>query len=107
MFWGFDQLDSALLHINIIQKMRNGYWSYKTRWNHPVDDFWEILQDGNPSLFRLPVGDPDAGCVDVTDFKREEDRQNKAFPASCGTWRSEQVQDFMDFMELSTTSAGF
>lgn len=72
-----------------------------------MNDFWEILPNTNPSLFRLPVCDSNAGYVDVTDFKRDADRQNKAFPASCGTWRSEQVQDFMDFTGLSNTKRGF
>lgn len=107
LLWGFDHLEKEPLHISIAQEMRNACESFKTAGNHPVNDFWEVLPDGNPSLFRLPVCDSDAGYVDVVDFKRTEDGQNKAFPASCGTWRSDEVQDFMEFTGLSNTSKAF
>jgi len=42
-----------------------------------VNDYWEVLPDGNLSLLRLPVRDSDAGYVDVTDFKREGEKQNR------------------------------
>jgi hypothetical protein len=104
LFCGFNQFGKLPLRIDITH---NAYESYKIAGSHPVNDYWEVLPDGNPSLFRLPVCDSDASCADVTDFKREDKRQNKAFPVSSGTWRPEGVLDFTDFITLSNTTTLF
>jgi hypothetical protein len=107
MFWGFDRIDKEPLNIDITQEMRDAYEAFRVFGNHVGNDYWDVKPDGNPSHFRLPVCDSDAGYVDVTDFKRGDEKQNKAFPASCGTWRSDEVQDFMDFTGLGIESQPF
>lgn len=101
-FYGLNQIDKEPFNMDLKAEMLNAYESFKNYGNRAGSNYWDILPNGNPSLFRLPVCDSDAGYVDITDIYQHGPHtdQKRSFPPSCGNWRSNETKDFMDFIGL-------
>ncbi|KFX87307.1 hypothetical protein O988_09435, partial [Pseudogymnoascus sp. VKM F-3808] len=101
---GFDAVQKAPLNFDVQDSMKRLYEYYKARGNADPyldwgGDAMGDVERGAPR-FWLPVCDSDAGYVHIADWGHQgnhlsDNVDRRAFPLSCGNYRSDQTEEFM------------